>query len=300
MAVDLCDLDGRTLLVISDYYSNYIEVARITSITSKSIIKELKAVFARFGIPEVLVTDNGTQFSSAEFSVFARTWGFDHVTSSPRYPQSNGKAENAVKTVKRLFKKCKQAGQSGFLALLDWRNTPTEGIGTSPAERLMGCRCRTLLPVAANLLKPRYDTEADAQALVGTKQRQQYYYNRAAKPLKTITPGETVRMKLPGQDTWSPGTCTEKLENRSYMVKVGDTIYRRNRRHIQKTNEPPIAVHPEADQAFPAPPEDNLATPPDPSSEAPVTDHEEDTDLRRSSRIRRTPVWHKDYVMTKT
>ena len=83
------------------------------------------------------------------------------------------------------------------------------------------------------------------------------------------------------------------------MVKVGNTIYRRNRRHIQKTNEPPIAVHPEADQAFPAPPEDNLATPPDSSSEAPVTDHEEDTDLRRSS-IRRTPVWHKEYVMTKT
>ena len=69
MAVDLCDLDGRTLLVISDYYSNNIEVACITLITSKSIIKELKAVFARFGIPEVLVTDNGTQFSSAEFSV---------------------------------------------------------------------------------------------------------------------------------------------------------------------------------------------------------------------------------------
>ena len=66
VAVDLGDLDGRTLLVISDYYSNYIEVARITSITSRSIIKELKTVFARFSIPEVLVTDNGAQFSSAE------------------------------------------------------------------------------------------------------------------------------------------------------------------------------------------------------------------------------------------
>ena len=79
----------------------------------------------------------------------------------------------------------------------------------------MGRLCRTLLPVAANLLKPRYDTEAGTQALEGTKQWQQYYYNRAAKSLKTIMPGETVRMKLPGQDTWSPGTCTEKLENRS-------------------------------------------------------------------------------------
>lgn len=71
VAVDLCDLDGRILPVISDYYSSYIEVARITSITSRSIIKELKAVFARFGIPEVLLTDNRAQFSSAEFSVFA-------------------------------------------------------------------------------------------------------------------------------------------------------------------------------------------------------------------------------------
>ena len=71
------------------------------------------------------------------------------MMSAPRYPQSNGKAENAIKTVKCLFKKCKQAGQSEFLALLDWRNTPTEGIRTRPAERLMGRRCRTLLPVAA-------------------------------------------------------------------------------------------------------------------------------------------------------
>ena len=154
VAVDLCDLDGCTLLVISDYYSNYVEVARITLIISRSIIKGLKAVFARFGIPEVLVTDNEAQFSSAEFSVFAESWGFDHVTSSPRYPQSIGKAENAVKTVKRLFKKCKEVGQSEFLALLDLHNTPTEGIGMSPAQRLMGHQCRTLLPVAANQLKP--------------------------------------------------------------------------------------------------------------------------------------------------
>ena len=70
----------------ADYYSNYIEVGRITSIISRSNARELKVVFARFGIPEVLVTDNGAQFSSAEFSVFTQTWGFDHVTSSPRYP----------------------------------------------------------------------------------------------------------------------------------------------------------------------------------------------------------------------
>ena len=73
VVADLCHLDKRILLVISDYYSNYIEVARVASVTSRSIIKELKAVFARFVIPDVPVTDNGPQFSSGEFSVFART-----------------------------------------------------------------------------------------------------------------------------------------------------------------------------------------------------------------------------------
>ena len=87
VAADLCTLDSRTLLVVSDYYSNFIEVAHVTTISAKAVIKQLKAVFARYGIPDVLVTDNGLQFASAEFSVFSRTWDFDHVTSSPTYPQ---------------------------------------------------------------------------------------------------------------------------------------------------------------------------------------------------------------------
>ena len=84
---------------------------------------------------------------------------FSHVTSSPTHAQSNGKAEGAVKTVKRLFTKCQESGLSEYLALLDWRNTPSQGIGTSPAQRLMGRRCKTLLPIAGTLLMPRHNTE---------------------------------------------------------------------------------------------------------------------------------------------
>ena len=118
-----------------------------------------------------------------------------------------------MKTIKRLFKKCKESGQSEFLALLNWRNTPTEGIGPSPAQRLMGRRCKTLLPMASTLLKPRYDTEAEEKALTIRRQKQERYYNRSTKPLKPINPGETVRMKLPGGDKWTQGTCTGKLAN---------------------------------------------------------------------------------------
>ena len=119
LAANLCELHGRTLLVVSDYFSNYIEVARLCSTTTQAVVRELKTMFARFGIPEILVTDNGPQFSSNKFQVIAKSWSFNHVTTSPGYPQSNGKAENAVRTVKRLFEKCKETGVSEFQALLD-------------------------------------------------------------------------------------------------------------------------------------------------------------------------------------
>ena len=98
-------------------------MARLCSTTTQAVVRELKTMFARFGIPEILVTGNRPQFSSNECQVFAKSWSFNHVTTSPRYPQPNGKAENAVRTVKRLFEKCKETGVSDFQALLDWRNT---------------------------------------------------------------------------------------------------------------------------------------------------------------------------------
>ena len=75
----------------------------------------VKVMFAR---PDALVTDNGPQSASAEFAAFVKCWSFNHVTSSPRYPQSKGKAENAVKTMKRLFSTCREAGQSEYNGLV--------------------------------------------------------------------------------------------------------------------------------------------------------------------------------------
>lgn len=146
------------------------KVSSLTTTTSLNIIKEMKAVFARYGIPDSLVTDYGPQFSSKEFAVFAGVWVFYHITTSPTYPQFNGKAENAVKTIKKLFKKCQESGQSVYLALLNWHNMPAEGIGTSPAQCLMGRQCKTLLPMATKLLEPCYSMESDTRALAGRKQ----------------------------------------------------------------------------------------------------------------------------------
>ena len=197
-------------------------------------------MFSRFGIPDTIVSDNGPQFSSDEFATFCQKWSIEHVTSSPHYPQSNGKAENAVKTVKKLFNKCKSSGQSEYLALLDWRNTASEGMKTSPAQRLMGRRSKTLLLTPTTLLQPLYNTRDDLLALLKQKKKQRHHYDKRAKPLKPLLPGDSVWLRLPEQSTWSRGTCKQQMAPCSYHAEWNGNIYRRNRHDLKKTKQDPL------------------------------------------------------------
>ena len=84
-----------------------------------STTKEMKAIFARHGIPNTVIADN-MPFHSKEFYQFSKEWNFTLITSSPRYPQSNGMAERNVQTVKNLFKKAKDDGNDEYLAMLEF------------------------------------------------------------------------------------------------------------------------------------------------------------------------------------
>lgn len=77
-------------------------------------MKEIKMHFARYGIPDVVVSYNGPQFAVQEFQCFSKTWQFQLNTTSPLHPKSNGKEKNAVKAAKQLLKKAK--GQSRYLS----------------------------------------------------------------------------------------------------------------------------------------------------------------------------------------
>ena len=224
-----------------------------------------------------------------------------HATHSPMV-----KERMLLKTVKRLFKKCQESGESEYLALLDWRNTPTEGFGTSPAQRFLGRRCKTRLPTQRSLLAPRYSTEGDAEALQSQKPRQKRYYDRSAKELSPVGKGETVYMRLPGQSTWSRGQCTGLVGPRSYGVLVGERKFRRNHRHIIRSSEP-FSPEISVPETTPPPPPPSPASPvhTQPNREPLAVPEEleqpgnadvEQPAVRRSGRIRKPPIRSGDYV----
>ena len=96
VAADLFELNKSHYLLVVDYFSRFPEIFQLSSTTSPSIVIVLKATFARHGVPSILFTDNGPQFSSQDLKEFPSVYSFRHITSSPRYPQSNGLVERTV------------------------------------------------------------------------------------------------------------------------------------------------------------------------------------------------------------
>ena len=91
-------------LVLVDYYSDWIEFDLMRNKTAAEIINLKQKQFARWGIPEEIVTDSGTNYDSAEFSQFCKRQNIKHTKSPPHHHQSNGKSESAVKIVKTLLR----------------------------------------------------------------------------------------------------------------------------------------------------------------------------------------------------
>ena len=216
---------GHYLLIV-DYFSRWIEIARLEQTTSRCVIEHTKSLFARHGIPEVVVSDNGPQYSSDMFSQFAKDYGFLHVTSSPHYPQANGEAERAVKTIKSLLHKATDPYQ----ALLAYRSTPT-AVGYAPSELLMNRKLRTTVPISRDLRVPAVpDYTAIAEKDKREKERQAKNFNarHAVRELPALLPGDEVCVR----DREETGTIMSETTPRSYLVQTPEGTFRRNRRHV--------------------------------------------------------------------
>ncbi|KAK7109817.1 hypothetical protein V1264_013798 [Littorina saxatilis] len=232
VAADLCDFKGQSYLVLIDYYSRYLEIAHLPRETSEVVIGRMKNIFAHHGIPDVVVTDNGSQFTSTEFQSFAAAWKFTHSTSSPYFPQSNGEAERAVQEAKKIL-----AQEDPFLALLSHRATPTTPTGTSPAELALGRKMRTTLPTLASNLIPktvRRDAIKARDEQAKLRNKSDHDRRHGTETLPPLIPGDTVLQKLDHEKSWGkPATVLRQCAPRSYEIRSEKGQYRRNRRHLR-------------------------------------------------------------------
>ncbi|KAF2878627.1 hypothetical protein ILUMI_27549 [Ignelater luminosus] len=216
-------LISHDILNLVDYYSKYIEIAKLEDSTSSNqVIVHLKSIFARHGIPDVVMSDNGPQFTSKLFKKFSQEWEFQHITSSPLYPQSNGLVERNVQIVKNSLIKAKQTNRDMYLVLLHYRNSPIEGINFSPAQLLMGRTLRATLPINESLLIPTTPNKNLVKnALRKRQESQRYYYIRGTKSLYPLKHRQKIYVKTQLKDKeWRPATIENRKEQpRSYMFK---------------------------------------------------------------------------------
>lgn len=288
--------ENKMILVLIDAHSKWIEACCTPNATSKAVIAELRPIFARFGVPETIVTDNGTCFVSEEFEHFLSQNGIKHSTSAPYHPASNGLAERAVQIVKRGLKKERVGDMRSRLAktLLTYRVTPQSTTGVSPSELLLGRRPRTRL----DLLKPNL---ADR---VEEKQNQQKVQHDAKAKSRVFSVGDAVYVKnhTPGR-RWSAGRIERVTGPVSFEVKMEDGRIRRChqdqiRQRVAAPDTPPVPEQqelesetPDLDIPIPASepsdtepettePEPPDVEPPPTMGNSPVTDPESDTPTR--------------------
>lgn len=243
IGIDIFTFAGQSHVIMVDYFSNFIEFsAPLRDLSAAEVIIHLKSQFARYGIPQQVVSDNGPQLNCQEMFQFAQDWGFEQIFSSPRYPKANGLAERSVQTVKNLLTKARETGQDPYIALLQYRNTPIVG-DASPAQLFMNRRLRTKLPSTDRVLKPQVpDQNLVQESRRVMKHRQAEAYNKTAlpKPRSPLKEGQEVYMQhMPGS-CWKQATVIAPASTpRSFVVKTPDgQEYRRNRSMLRSPLKP--------------------------------------------------------------
>ena len=221
-------LEGLMFLIVVDAFSKWPEVVQMSSTTATGTIKELTRIFAQQGFPKVLVSDNGTQFTSQEFQSYCQQHGIQHIRSPPYHPQSNGQAERFVDTFKRTFQKLRGEGATSDVIqkfLWTYRSTPclsSPGQKT-PAENCIGRQLRT--PISDLQLQSHLHQEA----MEGKAQQKRKVHRRE------FAEGDTVYLRLyeDSRGQWAPGVVIRRLGTVFYDVRSSNKIVRRHANQLR-------------------------------------------------------------------
>lgn len=218
---------GKMILIVVDAHTKWIEAYPTDSAKSSTVIELSRTLFAQFGLPEVIVTDNGSCFVSEEFETYLTKNGVKHITSAPYHPSTNGLAERAVQLVKKGLKKEKEGSMTSRIArvLMAYRTTPQTTTGTTPSELLQGRRIRTRL----DLLKPNVNKRVEY-----CQYKQKLAHDNSARK-RSFEKGETVYARNFGTGSkWLSCVVQEVTGPVSFLVKLQDgRVVRRHQDHLR-------------------------------------------------------------------
>ena len=213
--IDYAYIDNQNVLIVVDAYTKWIEAIRVTNATAAATVTAMRRLFATYGIPETVVSDNGTQFVSEEFANFLFNNNVEHVQTAPKHPSSNGLAERAVQTVKSGVKK---TSGTSFMSLemriqvflMTYRITPQGTTSKSPSELMFKRRIRSRMDhVRPNLHK--------------SVQKQQSAMKQAAdkrSKMRNFKLNDTVLVKnFAAGPTWLRGKVTETINEVMYVIE---------------------------------------------------------------------------------
>ena len=230
--VDYAEYEKKDYLVITDAYSKWPEVIPMNSTTSLATIKELRSLFASYGLPRQVVSDNGPQFRSEEFAEFLRQNGVKHVRVAPYHAASNGAAERLVQSFKRSLKAGRNDNRSvdqrlsNFL--LSYRSTKNTTTGRTPSELFLGRELRTRMTlirpdVTGNVL----NKQADQKSGHDVKCQDREYYV-----------GDAVYARDIVKSKWWLGTVTQRTAPKSYVVSLQDgRLWKRHVEHLRPASQ---------------------------------------------------------------
>lgn len=231
---------SKMYLVIIDAFTKWPEVFEMKSTTTEITIEALRETFARYGIPETMVSDNGTQFTANKFLEFCKINGIQHLCSPPFNPSTNGLAENFVKSFKNgIQKACNDGGNENVTLttiinryLLTYRTTVHSTTGETPSNLMFKREIRTRLELLRN------NTREKAR----TRQKENFKGNRQI----TFEEGDVVfarDYRNINKKTWEKGTVNQVIGNQNYVIKTckEQLLWRRHINQLLKGGDMDVA-----------------------------------------------------------
>ena len=252
VSIDFAEVAGQYVLVVIDDYSRFPEVDVVHSTSAKAVIPKLDRMFAAYGVPHVIKSDNGPPFNGNEFSQFADYLGFKHRKVTPLWPEANGEVERFMRTFGKVLRTSTNWKQSMFSFLRNYRATPHCTTGVAPATALFGRPIRVKLPdtiklPSGNPFDPNDMREKDA---LQKQKMKKYAEDRRNIRECDIKVGDTVIVKQPKKEKLStpfhpsPLKAVEKFHS---MITAENEERRvtRNSSHFKELSTDPDSNSPE-------------------------------------------------------